>query len=113
MAVRVSDTSAAAAGGAFALLPALDCRGGGGGDHPAAALLEVVRQGAWLGFRSAAAGGRFLQVTPELCFGLQRKPANLIYIECCRKCAWPCKAGATRKEIQGCLSCPSGVRRSR
>ena len=31
-------------------------------EDSAAARLEVVRQGEWLGFRSAAAGGRFLQV---------------------------------------------------
>ena len=62
MAVHIGN--AAGAGGAFALLPAQNGRGGtdGSGQHPVAALLEVVRQGAWLGFRSAAAGGRFLQV---------------------------------------------------
>ena len=59
VAARVDDDRAC---GAFALQLAAGGRTDDPSNHPAAGQLEVVRQGEWLGFRSAAAGGRFLQV---------------------------------------------------
>ena len=73
-AVRVDDDGAgggAPRGFVLQLISAGPRGGDAGDDDPAAARLEVVRQGEWLGFRSAAAGGRFLQVrtcaTGRLC----------------------------------------------